>query len=72
MSRRSFSSVGSGYRPTAWCPNCAAPYPAHLTECPECKARVTFDDARNLLEKHGFKPAPEQPEPGLDEAQVRG
>lgn len=29
--------VGSGYRPSAWCPNCHAPHAADISTCPECK-----------------------------------
>lgn len=28
--------IGSGYRPSAWCPACHAPYRADAARCPEC------------------------------------
>ena len=42
--------LGSGYRPSAWCPNCAAPYPSHLTHCPECQVEQTRPDWVQAIE----------------------
>ncbi|CAM4161472.1 hypothetical protein [Deinococcus marmoris] len=37
MTTRRLPAIGSGYHPSAYCPNCHAPYRLELPVCPECQ-----------------------------------
>ncbi|GAA5504272.1 hypothetical protein Dxin01_04041 [Deinococcus xinjiangensis] len=36
MTPRNLPLIGTGYNPSAWCPNCHKPFAAHLNDCPHC------------------------------------